>query len=76
MKKILKYFLDNLKITVSLISIVLGVALLVFLLLTSLEYVTAMFATPVVTFIVSALFVVVFISVLLTLSDIFLNRGN
>ena len=76
MKKILKYFLDNLKMTVSLISIILGGAFLVFLFLESLEFIIVMFASPVVAFIVSGLFIVVVISILLTLFDMFSNKGK
>ena len=58
MKKILEYFLDNLKMTVSLISIVLGCVFLIFLFLESLELVIAMFASPVVAFMVCILLLI------------------
>ena len=74
MKKILEYFLDNLKMTVSLISIVLGCVFLIFLFLESLELVIAMFASPVVAFMVCILLLIIMLSVLLTLFDMFSNK--
>lgn len=76
MKKVLKYFLDNLKMTVSLISIVLGCIFLIFLFLASLEFVISMFASPVVAFMVCILFVIIMSSVLLTLFDVFSNKSD
>ncbi|HZJ99443.1 MAG TPA: hypothetical protein VFC79_05535 [Tissierellaceae bacterium] len=76
MKNILKYFLDNLKMTASLISIILGCAFLIFLFLTSLEFVIAMFASPVVAFIVGVLLIIIVFSVLSTLFDMFSNKSD
>ena len=76
MKNILKYFLDNLKMTVSLISIVLGCLFLIFLFLASLEFVISMFASPVVAFIVGVLLIIIVFSVLSTLFDMFSNKSD
>lgn len=72
----LKYFLDNLKMTVSLISMVLGFLFLIFLFFASLEFVIAMFASPVVSFMVCILLLIIMFSVLLTLFDIFSNKSD
>ena len=76
MKKILKYFLDNLKMTVSLISIILGGAFLVFSFLSSLEFVIALFASPIVAFMVCILLLIIMVSVLLTLFYMFFNKSD
>ena len=76
MKKMLKYFLDNLKKTVSLTSIVLGCLFLIFLFFASLDFVVSMFASPVVAFMVCILFVIIMSSVFLTLLDMSSNKGD
>ena len=76
MEKILRYFIDNFKMTVSLISIVLGCAFLIFLFLESLDFVIAMFVSPVVAFMVCILLLIIMVSVLLTLFDIFSNKSD
>ena len=76
MKKILKYFLDNLKMTVSLISIIIGCGSLVFLFLSFIEFLVAMFSSPVVAFMVCILLLIIMFSVLLTLFDMFSNKSD
>lgn len=74
MKKMLKYFLDNLKMTVSLISIILGCIFLILLLYASIEFIAGVITSPTIGSLVLILFLVIFISVLLTLFDIFSNK--
>lgn len=83
MKKILKYFLDNLKMTINLTFIILICGFLIFLFFEFIDFVVAMLkfviatsTSPVVGFIVSILLLIIIISILLTLLDMFFNKSD
>lgn len=71
MKKMLKNFLDNLKVTSSVISMIIGCGFLMFLFFESIYFIVSMFASPIVAFTVGILFLIIILSVLWTLFDVF-----
>ena len=76
MKKMLKNFLDNLKMTSSVISMIIGCGFLIFLFFESIDFIVSMFTSPIVAFTVCTLFLIIIMSVLFTLFDVFSNKSD
>ena len=74
MKKISKYFLNNLILAMGIVFIVIGCGFSIFLLFAFIDFVTTMIASPIVGFAVCTVLLIIMLSVLLTLFDMFSNK--